>query len=190
MDAAAAYTFYQVASLQGITLNNRRLKVGWGKNSGPLSPALALSIHAGATRNVYVGNIEDYDLFTVEKLKRDFGEYGEIELVNTLKEKLVFCRSVRLLASPDIPSFRNCAFVNFTSITNAIKAIDGIKGKPDYTNLRIAHGKDRCANPPRAGPQNNKNRMVSQPSPVPPVVSSILEEGDAVELSPIAASEA
>ncbi len=90
MDAGAAYTFYQVASLQGITLNNRRLKVGWGKNSGPLSPALALSIHAGATRNVYVGNIEDYDLFTVEKLKRDFGEYGEIELINTLKEKLVF----------------------------------------------------------------------------------------------------
>ena len=25
--------------------------------------------------------------------------------------------------------------------------------KPDYANLRIAHGKDRCANPPRSGPQ-------------------------------------
>ena len=28
-----------------------------------------------------------------------------------------------------------------------------MKTKPDYTNLRIAHGKDRCANPPRSGPQ-------------------------------------
>lgn len=48
---------------------------------------------------------------------------------------------------------RNCAFVNFTNISNAIKAIEGIKNKPEYSNLRIAHGKDRCANPPRSGPQ-------------------------------------
>jgi hypothetical protein len=48
---------------------------------------------------------------------------------------------------------RNCAFVNFTNISNAIKAIDGVKNKADYANLRIAHGKDRCANPPRQGPQ-------------------------------------
>ena len=48
---------------------------------------------------------------------------------------------------------RNCAFVNFTNISNAIKAIEGVKNKPDYANLRIAHGKDRCANPPRSGPQ-------------------------------------
>ena len=39
------------------------------------------------------------------------------------------------------------------NVSNAIKAIDGIKSKPEYANLRIAHGKDRCANPPRSGPQ-------------------------------------
>ena len=89
VDPAAALTFFQVASYQGLTLNNRRLKIGWGKNSGPLPPALALAVHSGATRNVYVGNIEDFDTFTEEKLKRDFGEYGEIELVNFLKEKCV-----------------------------------------------------------------------------------------------------
>ena len=97
VDPAAALTFFQVASYQGLTLNNRRLKIGWGKNSGPLPPALALAVHSGATRNVYVGNIEDFDTFTEEKLKRDFGEYGEIELVNFLKEK-------------------NCAFVNFNIV--------------------------------------------------------------------------
>ena len=43
--------------------------------------------------------------------------------------------------------------MNFTNISNAIKAIDGVKNMPDYANLRIAHGKDRCANPPRSGPQ-------------------------------------
>lgn len=53
----------------------------------------------------------------------------------------------------DPTSNRNCAFVNFTNVSNAIKAIDGIKVKPEYQNLRVAHGKDRCANPPRSGPQ-------------------------------------
>jgi hypothetical protein len=58
---------------------------------------------------------------------------------------------------------RNCAFVNFTNIANAIKAIDGVKSKPEYANLRIAHGKDRCANPPRSGPQGGSGvrRMTS-----------------------------
>lgn len=130
IDPAAAFTFYQVASYQGLTLNNRRLKVGWGKSSGPLTPALALAVHSGATRNVYIGGIEDFDLFSEERLKRDFSEYGDIELVNFLKEK-------------------NCAFVNFTNIANAIKAIESIKSKPEYANLRVSHGKDRCANPPR-----------------------------------------
>lgn len=139
IDPAAAFTFFQVASYQGLTLNNRRLKIGWGKNSGPLPPSLALSVHGGATRNVYVGNIEDFASFSEDKLKRDFGEFGEIELVNFLKEK-------------------NCAFVNFTNIANAIKAIDGVKNHPDYANLRIAHGKDRCANPPRQGPQGGGTR--------------------------------
>ena len=46
-------------------------------------------MHSGATRNVYIGNIEDFELFSEEKLKRDFGEYGDIELVNFLKEKYV-----------------------------------------------------------------------------------------------------
>jgi RNA recognition motif-containing protein len=139
IDAAAAFTFYQVASFQGLTLNNRRLKIGWGKNSGPLSPALALAVHSGATRNVYIGNIEDFDLFNEDRLKKDFSEFGDIELINFLKEK-------------------NCAFVNFTNISNAIKAIEAIKGKPEYSALRVAHGKDRCANPPRSGPQGGGRR--------------------------------
>jgi RNA recognition motif-containing protein len=148
VDSAAAFTFFQVSSYQPLTLNNRRLKVGWGKNSGPLPPTLALAVHGGATRNVYIGNIavpgvdngngsaNDWDFWNDEKLRRDFGEYGEVELVNFLKEK-------------------NCAFVNFTNISNAIKAIEGIKQRPEYSNLRIAHGKDRCANPPRSGPQGS-----------------------------------
>lgn len=34
-----------------------------------------------------MGSIEDFELFNEEKLKRDFGEFGDIELVNFLREK-------------------------------------------------------------------------------------------------------
>ena len=44
---------------------------------------------------------------------------------------------------------RKAAFVNFTSVTSAIKAVEGIRVHPDYAGYRIAYGKDRCANPPR-----------------------------------------
>ncbi|KAJ7288947.1 hypothetical protein C8J57DRAFT_1707213 [Mycena rebaudengoi] len=51
---ATYFTFFQDASRS----INRRLKLGWGKDSGP-SPALALAVHAGALRNIYSGTVED-----------------------------------------------------------------------------------------------------------------------------------
>ncbi|GAA5857122.1 hypothetical protein JCM8547_007972 [Rhodosporidiobolus lusitaniae] len=131
VDPHCALAFYQTASFQGIALHNRRLKVGWGKQSGPTSPGIAMVVQAGGSRNVYVGNIDDFEKYSEEKLRKDFGEYGEIELVNSLKDK-------------------QCTFINFTNITNAIKAIEGIKQHPDYENLKISYGKDRCGGAPRA----------------------------------------
>ena len=72
---------------------------------------MALAVHSGATRNVYVGNIEDFDTFNEEKLKRDFSEYGEIELVNFLKEKYVvacfsFAMQIRSLLLASLQELR------------------------------------------------------------------------------------
>ncbi|GAA6058742.1 hypothetical protein JCM10212_003430 [Sporobolomyces blumeae] len=131
VDPHCALAFFQAASFQGIALHNRRLKVGWGKPSGPTSPGIAMVVQAGGSRNVYVGNIDDHEKYPEEKLRKDFGEYGDIELVNSLKEK-------------------QCSFINFTNITNAIKAIEGIKQHPDYKDLKISYGKDRCGGAPRA----------------------------------------
>jgi RNA recognition motif-containing protein len=87
VDANTALAFFHLASYSGVMIHNRRLKIGWGKHSGPLSPAIAMAVQAGGSRNVYVGNIENADVLNDEKLRRDFGEYGEIELVNSLREK-------------------------------------------------------------------------------------------------------
>jgi hypothetical protein len=101
---------------------------------------------------------------------------------------------------------RNCAFINFTNISSAIKAIEGIKSKPDYTSLRIAHGKDRCANPPRSGPQatptggrrsaggvNGMEPTPIDPTPIDPIpfVGKLPDDVDMVEVDePLSALEA
>ncbi|KAL4896250.1 hypothetical protein BDV59DRAFT_131665 [Aspergillus ambiguus] len=128
IDPTSAASFYALSNLQGLMIHNRRLKIGWGKHSGPLPPAIALAVSGGASRNVYVGNLDES--WAEERLRQDFSEYGEIELVNTLREK-------------------SCAFVNFTNIANAIKAIEGMRNRDEYKRFKINFGKDRCGNPPR-----------------------------------------
>lgn len=124
----SAMLFYNVSVTQGLIIHNRKLKIGFGKHSGLLPSSIAIAITSGATRNIYIGNINEN--ITVVKLKKDFSEWGEVELVNMLKEK-------------------NCAFVNFTNIGDALKAIEGIKTKEDYKKFKINFGKDRCGNPPK-----------------------------------------
>ncbi|ORY02906.1 hypothetical protein K493DRAFT_297702 [Basidiobolus meristosporus CBS 931.73] len=154
VDPNAAMSFYNLASYTGIVIKNRRLKVGWGKNT-PLPPAVAMAVQSGATRNVYIGNIDDS--ITEEKLKQDFSVFGEIELVNTLKDK-------------------NCAFVNFTNILSAVKAIDGIKSNMDYANFRINYGKDRCGNPPRP-PKNGNDSELANGFPASSTTENFIGEG-------------
>lgn len=136
IDPTAAAQFYAMSSLHGITIQKRRCRVGWGKHPGPLQNALALAVRNGASRNVYVGNI-DFDrdtkrqtpVFTVDNLRAIFEEFGEVEQINFLTE-------------------RNCCFVNYTNINNAILAIDKIKSNPYFQDLKINFGKDRCGTIP------------------------------------------
>jgi RNA recognition motif-containing protein len=144
IDPTSAASFYALSNLQGLMIHNRRLKIGWGKHSGALPPAIALAVSGGASRNVYIGNLDE--TWSEERLRQDFSEYGEIELVNALREK-------------------SCAFVNFTNIANAIKAIEAIRGRDEYKRFKINFGKDRCGNPPR---QMNNNNM-QQPQRVPSI---------------------
>jgi RNA recognition motif-containing protein len=135
IDPTSAASFYALSNLQGLMIHNRRLKIGWGKHSGALPPAIALAVSGGASRNVYIGNLDE--IWSEERLRQDFSEYGEIELVNALREK-------------------SCAFVNFTNIANAIKAIEAIRGREEYKRFKINFGKDRCGNPPRQTAQQQQ----------------------------------
>ena len=137
IDPTSASSFYALSNLQGLMIHNRRLKIGWGKHSGPLPSAIALAVSGGASRNVYIGNLDES--WTEERLRQDFSEYGEVELVNALREK-------------------SCAFVNFTNIANAIKAIEGMRNRDQYHRFKINFGKDRCGNPPRQANGNGQQQ--------------------------------
>jgi len=126
MDAETAMTVHNHASTTGFIIKGRKARVGWGKPS-QIPASMLLAFQTGATRNIYLGGIDDR--FTVEKLKADCIEFGEIELVNICKEK-------------------SCAFVNFTNLNSAVAALQGLKKfKSDYADLKINYGKDRCSNP-------------------------------------------
>ncbi|KAI6247052.1 Negative regulator of differentiation 1 [Erysiphe necator] len=146
IDPTSAASFFALSNLQGLMIHNRRLKIGWGKHSGALPAAIALAVSGGASRNVYIGNLDES--WSEDRLRQDFSEYGEIELVNTLREK-------------------SCAFVNFTNIANAIKAIEAIRGKEEYRRFKVNFGKDRCGNPPRQVQAQYSSRSdgVNSPSP-------------------------
>jgi len=107
--------------------------------STQLNQQVAKAVQNNASRNVYLGNINE--TITEEKLKQDFSEYGEVELINIVPDK-------------------NIAFVNFTDILSAVKAVEGIQNKEDYKTFKVGYGKDRCGNPPRERfKKNNDNRM-------------------------------
>lgn len=142
IEASAALSFYQRSKSHGLTVSNRWLDIGWGKTTDPLPLSVAAAVKQGATRNVYVGGIRDFEVYTEEKLRRDFGQYGEIELVNFLRPK-------------------NCAFLNFTNIANALKAVHQMKTRLGYTQLRISHGKDRCASSPARGVSDDEQSSVT-----------------------------
>ncbi|ORZ13192.1 hypothetical protein BCR42DRAFT_493262 [Absidia repens] len=137
VDPMQALQFFNQSNYYGMVIKSRQLKIGWGKPCS-LSGNVIQAVHNGGSRNVYLGNMEGDESMSEEKLKQDFSEYGDIELVNTLKEK-------------------NCAFINFTSIAAAIRAIEGIRTKEEYKRFRINYGKDRCGNPPRSSPSLPKS---------------------------------
>ncbi|KAJ8660701.1 hypothetical protein O0I10_003749 [Lichtheimia ornata] len=149
IDANAAMNVFNHACTVGIVVKAKRLRVGWGKPCNiPTSVVVAVQ-NGGASRNIYIGGIEED--FDEEKLRSDWSEYGEIELINALREK-------------------SCVFVNFTHINNAMKALAAMKEHPVYKKYKINYGKDRCGNPPKKFLQATGSQQQQQQGTQYPVI--------------------
>ena len=155
LEESAAAQFLVRVQREGMTVRHRKLKIGWGRPAPALSPQVkeAIQFYA-ASRNVYIGGLPDADKsdeWSVERIRRDFEAFGEIEMVNR-------------------PGGMDCVFVNFTKIQSAILAVESFKNnpRPEYANFRINFGKDRCANAPR----NNSTVGLSGRSMTPAGIST------------------
>lgn len=152
IDPAAALKFFMMHQVyHQLVIHGNEVCVKWGKNhSGPLNRDIALAVTAGASRNVYIGYRKGKDRSTgvvmpdEDELRRDFARFGEIEQVNFYHKK-------------------NCGFVNFLNIADAIELVDNFKSGDEgkitqrigdsgdffrkYSQFNISFGKDRCGNP-------------------------------------------
>jgi RNA recognition motif-containing protein len=134
VEASSAYILfaYSNAPSGGLFVKGRRVRVSWAKNY--ILPHDAIdAIRQGATRNLYLGNI-DLETMTRESITADFAAFGEVEQVVVLPEK-------------------NTAFINFCALMDAVNALTafrtgtGIGEK--YAQCRLNYGRDRCALEPR-----------------------------------------
>jgi hypothetical protein len=57
VDPNAALAFYTMSMHQGVNIHQRRLKIGWGKHSGPPPPGISMVVQAGGSRNIYIGYV-------------------------------------------------------------------------------------------------------------------------------------
>ncbi|OUM54894.1 hypothetical protein BVG19_g4343 [[Candida] boidinii] len=187
IDANDAAQFFATYTTEPITIHGRRIKLGWGDHSGPLSDKVVQAVEEGGSRNVYIGVITDDGAEDTEDNENDDNLTEE-----QLKEKTKLLKEKRLLQEleitdrvPDITTLRRdfsvfgeveqinffkdglCAFVNFYSIHSAIKAVNAFNSDESsevnasfndlYKIYKISFGKDRCANAPKSK-KSRKNK--------------------------------
>ncbi|KAJ1567302.1 hypothetical protein HK405_006440 [Cladochytrium tenue] len=175
VDPGAAYAFHHRGTNEGVVIKGKRVKVGWGKQSGlPLS--IAAVVQTGASRNVYFGSIDE--TITEGRLLRDLAEFGEVEMVNIIPDKSI-------------------AFANFTDILSAVRAVEALRARAEYASFKVGYGKDRCGNPLRPPPprDHHGSAATAAGAPTSPVESApptspspLSPSGDVTDdVSPIAA---
>lgn len=120
-----AIHFFQRASSRTFTLNGTVLKVAWGKETAPLDQNLLNIIRAGATRNVFIGRINE-DISAGE-LVTQLSHFGNIEKVDVLTNKKI-------------------AFIHFYDLMYAVKCVSALRSSKDskWAHRTINYGPDRC----------------------------------------------
>ncbi|KAK9446469.1 uncharacterized protein V1518DRAFT_430026 [Limtongia smithiae] len=126
IDPLAAAHFVARSEQDGLTVLSQPVAVSWGEKSRPLPAAVALAVTAGASRMIYIGNIDES--WSKSSLRQDFSKYGGIESVRISPEK-------------------QFAFVSFLSIGSAVRAVRWIKLKDKYRNCIVNFGRDIFSKP-------------------------------------------
>lgn len=117
-------------------VKDKEVKVAWASSTN-LSTNVLTAIRNGATRNVYLNNIEidGSDESVIEKrgeLERVFKQFGSVDMVRVV---------------PD----RKIAFVHMASVSAAMDAVNVLSARSEWKGHRINFGSDRCGDRPPPG---------------------------------------
>jgi RNA recognition motif-containing protein len=107
IDPNAAAAFVSAAQQNPITLANQPIRVNWVKST-PIHPEILGHVRQGATRNLFVGNVEDH--ISDDLIRELFSPFGEFDSIVVLRPKKI-------------------AFVNFASLKSALKAREALQGQ-------------------------------------------------------------
>jgi len=107
IDPVAAAAFVNASQAQPINLANQPIRVNWAK-SVPLHPELAAQVRQGATRNLFVGNVDDH--ISEDLVRELFSPFGDFDSISLLRPKKI-------------------AFINFASLKSALKAKEALQGQ-------------------------------------------------------------
>lgn len=140
LDPTTAAAFHSDALMRKIRLHDHDLKIGWGKPSAVSANVLAAVQQSGATRNVYIGQLDE--TVTEQTLRDDLSRFGPIDQVKIVRDK-------------------NIGFVHFLSIATAIKVVQNLPSEPEYVGRRVAYGKDRTAYVPKNQHQQQQHNMAA-----------------------------
>jgi len=161
VDGGAANAFFLASKQQPIVLGTQPLRVNWAKST-PLSPDLLAQVRAGATRNLFVANVEEH--ISEEMLRDIFAPFGEFDTIVILRPKKI-------------------AFVNMTSLKSALRAKDALQGHSigePAVQLKINFAKE---NPGRARGTGGRRPTPTTTTPGSPSYKSsiLLEHGDSIQ---------
>lgn len=150
VDSFGALLFHQHALLNSLNIRDQQIKVGWSKTSVPIATNVASAIVNGATRCLYIGNVDNIHEHLPAQLVTDFMVYGLVDCVRIISEK-------------------SCILIHMLSIQYAMAAMAAIKTVGRFTSCRIRYGKDRCDR----GIQGQKSMNIPLLPKIAPTLNSL-----------------
>ena len=137
VEEKAAEAFIRETLDKVLLIRGSQVKVRPG-HCRPLPMDIMFAVKEGATRNLYLSRISWKD--TEESLYKFFHRYGEIE-------------SVRILQG----NFERFAFVNFTNIAAALKAMRELPQYPEWRDTKVNFAKDMCTEKTKPAPRRHSS---------------------------------
>lgn len=137
VEATAAAAFYALASEGlGVWVRGVRLRAGWGQPS-ILPRAVLAALRQGASRTLYLGNVDSVRLGGEEGVRTMFAPHGTLEQVHFLRGGNAGSASKSVL------------FVSYCCLLDAVRALEATRSDPLFQHCTLAYGRDRCAQPLR-----------------------------------------